>query len=323
MDVSTVLHVALATLFACVSCTATAQKFPERPIRLILGVAAGGGQDTVARAMGPKLARALGANMIVDNRPGGSGAIGAELVKQAAPDGYTLAMISASNVINPLTYAAPYDLQRDFVPVAQLVVQPYLLTVTPSLPVKSVPELIQYAKANPGKLNFGSAGNGTVTHLAAELFKEQAQIEAAHIPYKGTGAVYPDLIAGRIQAAFVTIVSAQPHVKANRLRALAVSTPKRIASAPGVPTVAESGLPGYAVSQWYGVLAPAGTPRARVNALNRAFVSVVEDPEMAEHFAKDGAEAAPSTPEQFGAHLKSEQERWAGIVRRAGLKAIQ
>jgi len=309
--------------FAFLSCTATAQKFPERPIRLILGVAAGGGQDTVARAMGPRLARALGVNVIVDDRPGGSGAIGAELAKQAPPDGYTLAMISASNVINPLVYGASYDLQRDFVPVAQLVVQPYLLAVTPSLPVKSVPELIQYAKVNPGKLNFGSAGNGTVTHLAAELFKEQAQIEAAHIPYKGTGAVYPDLIAGRIQAAFVTIVSAQPHVKANRLRALAVSTPKRIASAPGIPTVAESGLPGYAVSQWYGVLAPAGTPRARVNALNRAFVSVVEDPEMAEHFAKDGAEAAPSTPEQLAVHLKAERERWARIIRRAGLKTIQ
>jgi tripartite-type tricarboxylate transporter receptor subunit TctC len=312
----------VAAAFAFLSCTAAAQKFPERPIRLILGVAAGGGQDTVARAMGPRLAKALGVNMIVDNRPGGSGAIGADLAKQAVPDGYTLAMISASNVINPLIYGASYDLQRDFVPVAQLVVQPYLLAVTPSLPVRSVPELVQYAKANPGKLNFASAGNGTVTHLAAELFKEQAQIEAAHIPYKGTGAVYPDLIAGRVQAAFVTIVSAQPHVKANRLRALAVSTPKRIASAPGIPTVAESGLPRYAVSQWYGVLAPAGTPRARVNALNRAFVAVVEDPEMAEHFAKDGAEAAAGTPEQFAAHLRAERERWAGIVRRAGLKTI-
>jgi tripartite-type tricarboxylate transporter receptor subunit TctC len=317
------LQIALACALAGAAAGAAAQKFPERPIRLILGVATGGGQDTVARAMVPKLTKALGVNIIVDNRPGASGTIGVELAKQAVADGHTLLMISASNVINPLIYGATYDLQRDFVSIAQLVVQPYLLTVPPSLPVKSVSELIAYAKANPGKLNFGSAGNGTVTHLAAELFKDQAQVDTAHIPYKGSGAVYPDLIAGRIQAAFVTIVSAQGHVKANRLRALAISTPKRISSAPGVPTLAESGLPGYAVMQWYGVLAPSGTPRARVKTLNEAFVAVVEEAEMAEHFAKDGAEAASSTPEQFAAHLKAEQARWARIVSRAGLKGIK
>ena len=313
----------VAAVLGALPLLATAQSFPERPLRLILGVAAGGGQDTVARAMVPKLSKALGVSTIIDNRPGAAGTIGAELAKQAAPDGYTLLMISSSNVIHPLLYGAAYDIQRDFSPVGQLVTQPYLLTVTPSLPVKSVAELISYAKANPGKLNFGSAGNGTVTHLAAELFKEQAQVDAAHIPYKGSGAVYPDLIAGRVQSAFVTIVSAQGHVKANRLRALAISSAKRANSAPTIPTVAEAGLPGYVVTQWYGVLAPAATPRAIVSKLNTAFVAVIEDPEMSDHFAKDGAEAASSTPQQFAAHLESERDRWSRIIKKAGLQGIK
>jgi tripartite-type tricarboxylate transporter receptor subunit TctC len=302
---------------------AGAAEFPQRPIRLILGVAPGGGQDAVARPMAIKVGKLLAVTMVVDNRPGGSGAIGAELAKQAAPDGHTLLLISASNVLNPLLYGASYDVQRDFAAIAQLVTQPYLLVVTPTLPVKWVSDLIAYAKANPGKLNFGSAGNGTVTHLAAELFKEQAQIDIAHVPYKGTGAVYPDLIAGRVHGSFATIVSAIGHVKANRLRALAISSPKRSSSAPGVPTLVESGLPRYAVTQWYGLLAPAGTPRAVVNRLNNAFVTVAEDPEMAEHFAKDGAEAATGTPAQFAAHLNAEQERWAAVVKGAGLKGLK
>lgn len=320
---SKALQFLIAAVLGMAPLLAAAQNFPERPIRLILGVAAGGGQDTVARAMGPKLSKALGVNTIIDNRPGGSGTIGVELAKQASPDGYTLLMISASNVINPLLYGAAYDIQRDFSPIGQLVTQPYLLTVTASLPVKSVVELISYTKANPGKLNFGSAGNGTVTHLAAELFKEQAQLDAAHIPYKGMGAVYPDLIAGRVQWAFSTIVSAQGHVKANRLRALAVSSAKRTSSAPTVPTLAEAGLPGYAVTQWYGMLAPAATPRAVIGKLSTAFVAVIEDPEMADHFAKDGAEAASSTPQQFAAHVKSEQDRWSRIIKKAGLHGIK
>jgi tripartite-type tricarboxylate transporter receptor subunit TctC len=317
------LQLALAAALGTAAAGAFAQDFPQRPIRIVLGVAPGGGQDTVARAMAPRLSKALDANIVIDNRPGGSGAIGAELVRRAAADGHTLLMVSASNVINPLLYPVPFDLQRDFAPVAQLVTQPYLLVVTPALPAKSVLELISYGKENPARLSFGSAGNGTVTHLAAELFKEQAQVEALHVPYKGMGQVYPDLIGGRIHAAFSTIVSAQGHVKANRLRALAVSAPKRVKSAPGVPTVAESGLPGFAVTQWYGVLTPAGTERTIVSRLNGAFVAVVEDPAMAEHFAKDGAEAAPSSPDQFGAHLRTERERWARVVQRAGLKGIQ
>ncbi|HZN23215.1 MAG TPA: tripartite tricarboxylate transporter substrate binding protein [Burkholderiales bacterium] len=320
---SNALKFMAGALLSVVSIAATAQKFPERPIRLILGVAPGGGQDTIARAMSPRLAKVLGVNTIVDNRPGGSGTIGVEIAKQAAPDGHTLLMISASNVIHPLLYGAPYDLLRDFAPVGQLVTQPYLLVVPQALPVKSVNDLIAYAKAQPGKLNFGSAGNGTVTHLAAELFTEQAHVEATHVPYKGMGPVYPDLIAGRVQMAFSTIVSAQGHVKANRLRALAVTSAKRTPSAPGVPTLAESGLPGYAVTQWYGVLAPAATPRTIVGTLSGAFAGVVQEPDMAEYFARDGAEGASSTPQQFAAHLKSEQERWNRVIKRAGLQGLK
>ena len=308
-------------LLAGLSFSAAAQEFPQRPIRLILGVAPGGGQETIIRGMSPKLLKTLGVNLIVDNRPGGSGAIAVEIARQATPDGYTLLMISASQILNPLVSGATYDIPRDFAPITQLVSQPYLLAVTPTLPVKSVADLVSYAKTNPGKLNFGSAGQATVTHLAAELFKDQAKLEAIHVPYKGSGALYPDLIAGRVQLAFVTINSAQGHVKANRLRALAISSGKRSSAAPTIPTVAESGFPNYAVTQWYGVLAPAKTPRPIVNRLNGAFVTVIDDPEMAEHFAKDGAEGASSTPQQFAAFLKSEQSRWARLIKNAGLQA--
>ena len=300
---------------------AAAQDFPQRPIRLILGVAPGGGQETIIRGMTPKLLKTLGVNLIVDNRPGGSGAIAVEIAKQAAPDGYTLLMISASQIINPLVSGAPYDIPRDFSPVTQIITQPYLLVATPSLPVKSVADLISYGKSNPGKLNFGSAGNATVTHLAAELFRDRARFDATHIPYKGSGALYPDLIAGRVQWAFATINSSQGHVKANRLRALAISSANRSNAAPAIPTLAESGLPGYAVTQWYGVLAPAKTPRPIVTRLNTGFVAVIDDPEMAGHFAKDGAEGASSTPQQFAAFLKSEQQRWGSLVSAAGLKS--
>ena len=317
------LKVFAAALLSALPLVAAAQNYPQRPIRLVLGVAPGGGQETIIRGMTPKLLKTLGVNLIVDNRPGGSGAIAVELVKQATPDGYTLLMISASQILNPLVSGATYDIPRDFAPVTQIVTQPYLLAVPPSLPAKSVAELVAYAKSNPGKLNFGSAGTATVTHLAAELFKDQAKIDAIHVPYKGSGALYPDLIAGRVQFAFVTINSAQGHVKANRLRALAISSARRSNAAASVPTVAESGYPGYAVTQWYGVLAPAKTPRAIVTRLNTAFVAVIDDPEMASHFAKDGAEGASSTPQQFAAFLKSEQQRWGRLIKAAGLSTAR
>ena len=319
MGLGTISTVLATLTLGLLPLASLAQHYPNRPIRFLLGVAAGGGQDTIARAMAPKVSNILGANIVMDNRPGAGGDIALGVAMQAAPDGFTLLMISSSNVIRPLMYKSPYNLQRDFTPIAQLINQPYLLVTPSALPVKSVTELIAEAKSNPGKINFGSAGNGTLTHLAAELFKDQAQIEAVHVPYKGAGSLYPDLIAGRVQFSFSTIVSALVHVRTNRLRPLAVSSPKRVPSIPDIPTVAESGLPGYAVSQWYAVLAPKGVPQTIIDKVNKALVTVLQDPELAKHLTADGAVAAPSSPAELGIHLKSESERWGRIIKKAGL----
>jgi len=310
----------MVMLLCAIPLASFGQSFGDRPIRLILGVAPGGGQDTVARAMAPRLSRELGPNVVVDNRPGAGGAIGAALTKQAAPDGHTLFMMSLSNVIGPILYGAPYDVRSDFAPVAQLVRQPYLLVVPPALPVKSVRELIAYAKENAGKVSFGSAGAGSLTHLAGELFREQASFIATHIPYKGMGAVYPDLIGARIQFAFSTIVSAQPHARANRLRILAVSSERRVKSAPEVPTVAESGIAGFSVSQLYGILAPAGTAATVVNLLSKALVTSIGDPQLGRHLEGDGAEADGAGPQEFAAQLKTEHARWERVVSASGLR---
>ncbi len=319
MGLGTISTVLATLTLGLLPLASLAQHYPNRPIRLLLGVAAGGGQDTIARAMAPKVSNILGANIVMDNRPGAGGDIAMGVAMQASSDGYTLLMISSSNVIRPLMYKSPYNLQRDFAPIAQLINQPYLLVTPSALSVKSVTELIADAKSNPGKINFGSAGNGTLTHLAAELFKDQAQIEAVHVPYKGAGSLYPDLIAGRVQFSFSTIVSALAHVRTNRLRALAVSSPKRVPSIPDIPTVAESGLPGYAVSQWYAVLAPQGVPQTVIEKVNKALVTALQDPELAKHLTSDGAVAASSSPVELATHLKSETERWGRIVKKAGL----
>ena len=307
----------LTGMFAVAAC---AQNFPERPIRLILGVAPGGGQDATARLMAPRLYKVLGETIIIDNRPGAGGAIGVDLARQAAPDGHTLLMISLSNVLLPMLGNVTYDVRRDFAAVAELVVQPCLLVVTAALPVKSVPELIGYAKANAGKLSIASAGTGSLTHLAAELFAEQAQIDVVHVPYKGMGAGYPDLVAGRVQAAFVVMASAQPHLSANRLRALAVTGARRAAFAPALPTMAESGLPSYTVTQWYGVMAPLKTPVGIVNKLNKAFAGVMEDAGMKTLLANDGSEPGSGSPQEFARRLQTEHDRWSDIIEKSGLR---
>ncbi len=316
-------QVGAALLLGTLAAAALGQSFAGRPVRLILGVAPGGGQDTVARAMAPRLSRELGANIVVDNRPGAGGAIGASLAKQASPDGHTLFMMSLSNVIGPILHGAAYDVRKDFVPVAQLVRQPYLLVVPPALPVRTVRELIHYAKENSGKVSFGSAGTGSLTHLAGEFFREQSQFNATHVPYKGMGAVYPDLIGGRIEFAFSTIVSAQPHARANRLRVLAVSSDRRVKSAPDVPTVAEAGIVGFAVSQLYGVLAPAGSARPMIDVLSKAFVVSIEDPQLSKHLEGDGAEADGAGPREFAAQLSAEYARWERVVSRSGLRGAK
>src|SRR5688500_10515791 len=315
-----VLMGALTSVVPLAAAAAAAPDFPTRPIRLILPVGPGGGQDTTARAMNQKLTEELGQSVIIDPRPGGGGNIAALTAARATPDGYTLLNISTTAVTTPLVYEAPYDLQRDFAAVTQLVSNPYLLVAAPSLPVKSVGELITYAKANPEKVAFASAGSGSLTHLGLEILKLQTGIRMTHVPYKGMGPTGPDLMSGRVHLGLWSIVSAQPHVRSGRLKALAVSGAQRAKAAPEVPTIAESGVPGFAVTQWYGVVAPVRTPDRKSTRLNSSMSASIRDPEVAARVAHDGAEPVGSSPQQFAAHLKAEQAKWAQIVRQTGIR---
>jgi len=310
----------LCAALASVLSPAQAQQYPTRPIRLIIPTAAGGGPDTIGRAIGQKLTDNLGQTIVVDNRAGASGTIALELGRLAAPDGYTINMISASQVIRPLLYQVPYDLVRDFTPITQLSAQSYVLMVNNELPARSVTELVAHAKANPGKLNYASVGQGSQIHLMTELFRTMTRIQVVHVPYKGIAAAYPDLIAGGIHFSFAGVISAQTHVKAQRLRALAVSGPKRMKALPDVPTVAEAGVPGFAVTQWYGLLAPAGTPRHTVEFLNQEINKALQQPEVAGRIAAEGSEAVGSTPLQLAGQIKAERAKWAKVIKGAGIK---
>jgi len=294
--------------------------FPTKPIRLIIPIVAGGGPDTIGRAVGMKLTENLGQTVVVDNRAGASGAIAVELASRAALDGYTILLISASQIIRPLLFKVPYDIYRDFVPITQLSTQSYVLMASPSLPVKTVLELVTYAQANPGKLNFASVGQGSQIHLMTELFRTMAKFQAVHVPYKGIGPAYPDLISGNIQFMFGSIITSQGHIRAKRLHALAVSGPKRIKAAPELPTVAEAGVPGFAVTQWYALLAPAGTPRAIVETLNKETNKALHQPDVSGRIAAEGSEAVGVTPQQLAAHMKSERDKWIRVIKDAGIR---
>ena len=306
-------------LSACAVC-ATAQDYPTRPIRLVIPLAPGGGMDTIARGISVKLTEYLGQPVVVDNRSGGGGVIAVELVTHSAPDGHTLLMMSATSVIYPLMYKASYDVVRDFAAVSQVTTQPYVIVVNPAVPVKSVAELIAYAKANPNKLNFASAGNGSLIHLATELFKSMTGTQMVHVPYRGIGAAYPDLLGGHIQLIFASSISATPLIQARRLKALAVTGAQRAKSLPDLPTVVEAGVPGFVVNQWYGLLAAAGTPRPIVERLNREVNKTLQVQEVLARFAADGAEAAGGSPQQFVAHIKAEREKWAKVIQQAGIR---
>ena len=299
---------------------AQAQPYPAKPIRLLIPTAAGGGPDTIGRAIGQALTDNFGQTVVVDNRPGASGAIALDLGRLAAADGYTLNIFSVSQIIRPLLFRVPYDLERDFAPITQLSAQSYVLMTTPSLPVKSVPELLAHARANPGKLNFASVGQGSQIHLMTELFRAMTKIQVVHVPYKGIAAAYPDLFAGTIHFTFAGIISAQAHVKAQRVRALAVSGPTRMKALPELPTVAEAGVPGFAVTQWYGLLAPAGTPRATVGFLNKEANRALQQPDVAGRIAAEGSEAVGSTPQQLVAQIKAERAKWVKVIKESGIK---
>ena len=308
-----------AVLFCAIQAPATAA-YPDKPIRLIVPFPAGGATDFMARSMAQKLGERLGQAIIVDNRGGAGGAVGAEAAATAPADGYTL-LFSTMGVlaINPSLYPKlRYDPQKDFAPVSLTHATANMMVVHPSVPAKSVQELIAYAKANPGKLTFGSSGNGTSSHLSGELFKSMAGIDMSHIPYKGTGPALTDLLTGRVSMMIDTVSVHIENVNAGKVRALGVTNAKRTPSLPNVPTIAESGLPGYEVSIWLGVLAPAGTPADIVGRLNAEIGKVMSDPEMKAQLARSGIEPLHSTPAEFAAAIRNDTAKWSKVVKASG-----
>ena len=313
---------ALAALITSHYALAQAQGYPAKPVRLIVPFAPGGGTDITARAIALKLTEAWGQPVVTDNRAGANGTIGVDLAAKAPADGYTLTMISSSHSVNVSLYSKlPYDLIKDLAPITQATSQPYALVAHPSVPAKSVKELIALAKTKPGTINYGSSGTGGLSHLSGALLASLAGINITHIPYKGGAPALTDVIGGQIQMLFSTILQSHAHIKAGRLRALAVTTAKRSAGAPELPTMQEAGVPGYEVAGWYGMLAPAKTPQAIIAKLNREIVQILRTPEMRERLSADGSEPVGSTPEQFGAHIKSEVEKWNKVVKEAGIRA--
>lgn len=300
---------------------ATATDYPVKPIRLLNPLAAGGPTDILSRMVAQPLSESLGKQIVVDNRPGASGNIAAEMAAKSPPDGYTLFVAGSGNfAINPSLFSKlPYDPVRDFAPVALLATAPYLVAVNPSVPASSTKELIALAKAKPGALNYGAVtGNGA--HLATELFNTAAGIKMVHIPYKGANLATNDVLAGLIQVTFASTPGAMPFVKAGRLRALAITSLKRATALPDLPTVAET-LPGFEATVWYGVAAPAGTPRPVIERLNREIVAILKNPAVRERLIAADYEPAPGTPEQFGAFIKSEIVKWAKAVKISGARA--
>lgn len=317
--------IALAALgtFSVAAYAQDATHYPSRPMRLIVPFAPGGGLDISARLIGHKLTEKWGQNIVVDSRPGAATIVGTEIASKAAPDGHTVLMITTTFAINPGLYARlPYDAGKDFAPVTQLNTQPNVMVVTPSFPGKSIKELIALAKAKPGELTFATPGAGSAPHLSAEMFQRAAGISLIHVPYKGIPAAVTDVIGGRIALLFTTTISAAPHIKAGKLRALALTSVKRQASMPDVPTVGES-LPGYHAEAFQGMVVPAGTPLAVVEKLSAEVARIVKLPEVTQRFQLDGADAVGSTPKAFAAFLQAEMQKWRNVIRDAGIKPEQ
>ena len=308
-------------LLALASATTHAQTYPTRPVRLIVPSSPGGGTDISARIIAPELSKALGQQVVVENRPGAGTMIGGEVVAKAPPDGHTLLMGISTLAINPAIYKKVlFDALRDLAPITQAVSLPNVIVGHPSLPARNVKELIALARSRPGALNFASAGVGTSPHLSMELFLTMSKTRMLHVPYKGTGPAATDLIAGHVQLMAPNMLTASPHIKTGRMRPYGVTSSKRVAAAPEIPTIAEAGVPGYEAVQWYGVLAPAGTPRPILTRLHTEIVKVLQQDSVKELLAKDGAEPVGSTPEQFAAFIKAETVKWAKVVKASGAR---
>ena len=318
-----VVRLIVAVLFAAWLVPLQAQGYPARPIRIIVPVATGGIADYYARVIGSKLHETWGQPVLVENRAGGGGNIGSDIVAKAPPDGYTMVMgFIGSHAVNPfLIRNMPYDPQRDFVPVAMVIEAEGLLAVHPSVPVNSVAELLALARAQPGKLSYASGGIGTSSHLAGELFKSMTGADIVHIPYKGNAPAIADLIGGQTQLTFATMPTVLPHVRAGKLRGLAVIGATRSAALPQLPTIAESGVPGFSVNNWIGLFAPAGTPNEIVRKVNAEVMRIMRLPEVARRMDVEGERFTPNTPEEFAAFIRSEVVKWGKAVKDAGLKA--
>ena len=300
---------------------AAAQNYPAKTVRMVVGYPPGGPTDVLARIVSQKLTQTWGQQVIVDNRPGASGMIGAEFTARAAPDGYTLLMVPVTYAVTPSLFAKmTYDVEKDLSPVAQVAAAPFILVVHPTLPVKTVKDLIALDRRSPGQINFASASTGGMPHLAGELFNSMTGTKLVHIPYKGAAPATTDLLSGQVTLMFNNMLSAMPQVKAGRLRAVAVTSSKRSAAAPELPTIAET-VPGYEASGWYGAFAPAATSKELIGRLNAEINRIMKMPDITQRLAGDGVEAVGTTPEQFGAYLKQEVAKWGKVVKASGAKA--
>jgi tripartite-type tricarboxylate transporter receptor subunit TctC len=314
--------VGLALALTLAPAALAADPFPSRPVRIVVPFTPGGSTDILARAIAQKLGEAWGQPVVVENRPGAGGNVGVALVAKSPPDGHTIVMGHIGTfAANPALYKSlPYDPVKDFAPVTLVARVPNVLVVGPSVQARRLSDLVAYAKANPGKLDYGSGGNGSAAHLATEYFKLRAGVDLQHVPYKGTGPAVADLIGGQIGVMITGALPLLPHIRSGKLRALAVASPQRLAILPDVPTIAESGYPGFAAVQWYGLFVPAGTPRDVIAKINRDAIGALKDPAVAERLASEGAEAVGDTPEEFGAFVRSEIALWGKVIRESGAK---
>ncbi len=314
----------------CLSCCAMAllpqggyaQTYPAKPVRLLIPYPPGGASDFVGRTIAAKLAEQLREQVVIDNRGGGGGSIAIDIAAKGTPDGHTLGFaMTAQFAINPALYPKlPYDPVRDFAPISLMTRSPYLLVVHPSVAAKSLADLVALAKAKPGELNHWSTGNGSAPHLSMEMLKSATGVSMVHVPYKGAGLAWPDFLSGRVHMTFATFSSTSPHIRANRLRPLGVSSPGRMKVFQELPTIAEQGVPGYESGTWHGLVAPRGTPLAVIKRLHAEVVKVLQSPEVAEKFTPVAIEMIGSTPQEFGAYIRTEITKWAGVVKRSGAK---
>lgn len=304
----------------CVFGKAHAQPYPNRPVRTVVPLAPGGGMDTVTRGLSIRLGEIFGQTFVVDNRPGAGSQVALDITSASAPDGHTLMMISATTVVHPLLYKSRYDILRDFAPVAQVTAQGYVLVVHPTVPAKTPLEFAQFLKANPDKVNFSSSGIGSLIHMSGELFKAATGTRMTHIPYKGMGAAYADLVGGQVQSSFPTIISSIAYINGGRLRALAVTPGKRVPALPTVPTFAEAGIKGVVVVNWYGLIAPLKTPPAIIQRIATEAGKAMQSPEVMKSLVAEGSEAVSSSPAEFAAHIRAENEQWSRVVKSAGIR---